>query len=132
MVRTSSVVLVAVLLVGACAWLAPDDPPPPPEYASIPHVDAKGIRPPRPIRRVEPVTPPGFASSGRRATAKVEIVVDATGFVEAGWLVRGDPQWGAAVLDAVRQWTFEPATRDGKPIRVRFRITSEYESQGLF
>lgn len=33
--------------------------------------------------------------------------------------LEGDPRLAAAALDAVRQWRFEPAVRDGKPVESR-------------
>ena len=31
-------------------------------------------------------------------------------------------QFNAAVLRAVKQWRYEPATKNGKPVRIRIRI----------
>lgn len=67
---------------------------------------------------------PSIVPGSRPATlcfsAEVRLVVDAAGRVEPETvrLVRStDPVYGQAVLAGVRSWRFEPARREGTPVR---------------
>jgi TonB family protein len=60
-----------------------------------------------------------------RGTTVVEIVIDEDGCVRQTRLVSQTPvrSLNAAVLAALEQWVFLPATRDGRPVRVFFDVT---------
>jgi protein TonB len=52
------------------------------------------------------------------------LVVDESGLVtDARPEVPGHPRVDAAILAALRQWRFEPATRGGAPVAVEYPIT---------
>lgn len=91
--------------------------------ATTPVYEAGGnITAPRVKYRVEAVPPRGLAGGPREATVEAEIGAD--GIVRAVCIRSGNPQWAAVLQDAVRQWQFEPATMDGKPVPVRFVVTA--------
>jgi len=53
-------------------------------------------------------------------TAKVEFVVDATGRTTGFTVVTtDDPQLADAVIDAVKQWRFDPARQNGVPVATK-------------
>jgi TonB family protein len=53
----------------------------------------------------------------------VEVIVTAEGDVAEAHVVWSKwPEVDDAVVGAARQWKFRPATRSGKPIRVRFTV----------
>jgi TonB family protein len=53
-------------------------------------------------------------------TAKVEFVVDATGHTLGFTVVStDDPQLADAVIDAVKQWRFDPAHVNGAPVSMK-------------
>lgn len=121
--------LLSLILTGAltaCATGASQSNVPyldsmPPEYAEWPAAArSEGIEPPKVIRRVDPdpVRPV------RDSMAAVEAAVDETGRILAVWYLDGDPHWSRAVGQAFARWQLEPATQNGKPIAVRFRITA--------
>ena len=79
------------------------------------------------------VTPPTLVSprvptvpaSGAAASAapEVEVVVAASGEVESVKLVAGQTTALSGMqISAVKAWRFEPATRDGQPVRYRLRV----------
>ncbi len=80
--------------------------------------------PPKVIRRVDPQMTREFRRSRSDARATVEAVVDEQGKVADVWYVEGDERWAWIVAFALRKWEFEPATLDGKPIAVRFKMSS--------
>lgn len=91
---------------------------------SIPKAEPGGaIIAPRVLQRMAPHAT-GDAVRRLPLTAAVEAVIEADGAVGQVCRVSGDPEWAKTLADAVRQWRFEPATLDGKPLAVRFTITS--------
>jgi len=83
-----------------------------------------GIKAPKIIKRVNPTVPP---FSGTQFV-EVESVIDETGHVSNICRVSGEPRFIEGVVGAMRQWVFEPATLDGKPIKVRFRLTTRFHN----
>ena len=127
-------ILLAAIFLSACAATAPppvSDPaiPPPAGFEHIPLFEkGEGMEPPKVLERVEPRASRELRQSVMKASATVELVIDETGKVAAAWYVDGHREWAKALLAAVRQWRFQPATRDGQPIAVRSRITSTLRS----
>ena len=77
------------------------------------------------IHRVDP----DYARLDRR-TVRVtglpilEAVISDTGTVESVRMLKPmDPELDAVLLEAVRQWRFRPAMKDGRPVRVRYTLT---------
>jgi TonB family protein len=59
----------------------------------------------------------------------LETIVDAQGRVQSTKLIKGEP-WGLteSAVQAVRQWTFSPATLDGTPVPVCYILTVSFKS----
>jgi periplasmic protein TonB len=70
---------------------------------------------------VQPVYPEEALRAGLEGLVVLEAIVDERGKVGHDIkIVRSlDPSCDEAAVAAVRQWRFRPATRDGKPIKVR-------------
>jgi TonB family protein len=83
---------------------------------------AGDVKAPKVIRKVDPQVPNFYGTQ----IVEVETIIDETGRVTGVCDVKGEPGLVTAVLSAVRQWSFEPATLDGKPVKVRFRITTQF------
>lgn len=125
-----SLVLSALLIGCASHPFATVTSDMPDEYLALPTVNAEsGILPPRAIRRVEPLAPAELVDSGRTVEASVGAAINTEGRVEAVWLESGDPVWARALADSVARWTFEPATKDGQPVAVRYSINSKFTSR---
>lgn len=122
-------VLLAISLV-SCTSAAPDAMvqsgpcPAEAEPTAVTIEEGSGIIAPKVIHRAEPKA---RSMAGRRATAIVEAVIGEDGVPRHICVTSGDPDWGRIVADAVREWRFEPATRDGKPVAVRFSLTSKWD-----
>ncbi|MBX3229494.1 MAG: energy transducer TonB [Labilithrix sp.] len=65
-----------------------------------------------------PAYPEDARRQGIEAVVVVKFVVTADGRVEDARIVKGHPLFDAAVLASVRDWTFEPATLEGQPVRM--------------
>ncbi|HEX7707356.1 MAG TPA: energy transducer TonB [Thermoanaerobaculia bacterium] len=119
-------VLLLILLVG-CSSSSPSGSVAVDSYAAIPKYEKGGpITPPRVIKRVEPVISRALRETTRAADAEIEAVIDEKGTVIGAVYLSGNREWAQALAYAVGRWRFEPATLDGKPIAVRFTISSTF------
>ncbi|MGA7359626.1 MAG: energy transducer TonB [Candidatus Sulfotelmatobacter sp.] len=79
-----------------------------------------GIRPPRAISRVDPEFTEEARKKNVSGTVAISFVVTSKGDVTA---VRVNRSLGSGLdekaIEAVRQWKFEPATKDGEPVAVQ-------------
>jgi TonB family protein len=77
---------------------------------------------PVPRKAVAPVYPKELADLGNQGEISVEFFIDEHGNVRMPYVL-GRPNIALANLavDAVRQWTFEPPTRQGQPVLVHVR-----------
>jgi protein TonB len=95
---------------------------------TVPVPAARFDRAPRLLRMVEPVYPPEAFAKKIEGVVSVEILVDAGGRVARTRITQSVPLLDAAALDAVRQWVFSPAMKDGRAVAtlatapVTFRI----------
>jgi protein TonB len=95
--------------------------PPVPTVEGSPEIQAPVV-----IQKVEPIVKRSLR--GRTALATVEAIVGEDGKARNVCVTSGDPEWGRAVAVALRKWRFKPATLNGKPIAVRFELTSTWRS----
>jgi TonB family protein len=99
------------------------------------HIRAQGamrvggdVHAPKVVHRVEPA----YSDEARRNRVSgiviLEVLIDATGHVTEVLPLKPLP-YGltAAAVDAVKQWTFEPATLAGKPVPVIFDLTVNFK-----
>lgn len=85
---------------------------------------------PVPINVVRPRYPTDLADRGVQGRAVVEFYIDESGAVRMPAVVEADfAELGDLSGDAVRQWTFEPPTRHGKPIVTRVRQTFHFRPE---
>lgn len=89
-----------------------------------------GITPPRVIHQVMPQSNPddakGFRISG---TVLVGLVVSSKGEPMEVHVVKSlDKDVDDTAVDAVKQWKFDPAKKDGRPIAVRVTVEIRFHS----
>lgn len=87
------------------------------------------IEPPKVVTKVQPKYPNASARDAAQASVLIECVIGLDGRAHAPEIV-GDvpaPFIAYAALDALRQWRFTPATADGKPVPVLFRMTVNFK-----
>jgi TonB family protein len=74
---------------------------------------------PRVIRRVEPVYSDAARQMRRHGSVQLEGTVEADGSIDRLRVVQSvDPDLGQHALDAVKEWRFEPARKNGRAIPV--------------
>jgi TonB family protein len=78
--------------------------------------------------RVEPHYPDEYRRAGVSGIAILEAALSETGAVENVGVIKSiAPGLDMAAVEAVRQWKFQPATRDGKPVPVLFNLTINFK-----
>ena len=75
---------------------------------------------------MRPTYPPIARSARVSGIVVVDTIVDTTGRVSEARVARSIPLLDAAALDAIRQWRFEPATLDGRAVRVSTTVTVNF------
>ena len=119
-------ILILVTAVG-CSTASGKNPVAPINFDEIPKYEQGGpISAPKVISRVEPETSQAFRTKYSFAEAKIEAVIDESGKVVAARFVSGDREWAELLAKAVGRWRFEPATREGTPVAVRFAVSSTF------
>jgi TonB family protein len=81
----------------------------------------KGITPPRISHQVDPQHPPrGFRVSG---TVLIGLIVRSNGDPDDVHVTRSlEKEVDQCAVDAVKQWKFQPATKDGKAVSVKISV----------
>ncbi|MCB9765533.1 MAG: energy transducer TonB [Alphaproteobacteria bacterium] len=85
--------------------------------------------PPQPVNRAAPAYPPRARAKGITGFVTLNLRVGFDGRVEDARVVEAQPKgvFEQPALEAVRQWTFRPATYEGRPVTVRVRQTLRFE-----
>jgi protein TonB len=65
-----------------------------------------------------PAYPEDARKQGIEAVVVVKLIIDEAGRLEEMRIAKGHPLFDEVVLAAIRTWTFEPATLDGRPVRM--------------
>jgi TonB family protein len=87
-----------------------------------------GVAMPRLKHEVRPAYPEGAAQRGAEGTVEVEAIVEGDGSVSAVRLVKSvDDDVDRAVVQAVRQWRFEPLTIAGRAVRWHLVVTIPFQ-----
>ena len=71
------------------------------------------------VRDVEALYPPKMLRQGKTGSVVVQLVVEKDGSVSSVSVIggSGQPEFEQAVMRVAYQWTFVPATRNGRPVR---------------
>jgi|GEM_PF-2648165 len=77
--------------------------------------------------QVDPLYPADALKQKIGGLCIIEAIIDEQGnVIEAKLLMAENEQLGNAALDAVRQWKFKPAIRNGVPVRVFYNLTISF------
>jgi TonB family protein len=93
--------------------------------------EAVSLVPPKVITRTQPEYPFAMRRYGLRGQVTLGFEVDLKGKVQNVVIVSSDnPAFEEPALKAVRQWTFQPATRDGEPVVQKMRVPITFQLLG--
>jgi tetratricopeptide (TPR) repeat protein len=114
------------------AAAAPAPPPPAPvidlaKAPSLPRVYTAAdvdVMPPQPINRAMPGwRPPNLLAAQRSFRGVLEVIVNEQGVVEwAGMSKPSFPSYDVDLITASKAWSFQPATKDGEPVKYRLGV----------
>jgi TonB family protein len=83
----------------------------------VPHLTSSDVSAPGPIRKVDPKYPPTLIKEHVEGEVVLYAVIRSDGSVDSIQLVRGiDDQLDANAMQALSQWRFRPATKQGAPV----------------
>ncbi|TCK51522.1 protein TonB [Xanthomonas vasicola] len=99
-----------------------------PARAAISSVEAKPLP-----GNAMPSYPPAIARAGLQGSRTARLQLDVQGKVSNVTIVdrsgSDDPRLDAAVVESLRQWRFEPATRDGHAVVSSVQVPVEFTAQ---
>jgi TonB family protein len=81
------------------------------------------------IASVAPVYPALAKSQHVSGDVKIDALIDVNGRVTTMKILSGPPLLQEAAMDALRQWKYQPATLDGKPVPMHLTVTLRFRSQ---
>jgi periplasmic protein TonB len=81
------------------------------------------------ISSVPPVYPALAKNQRVSGNVQVDALIDATGRVTTMKVVSGPTLLQQAAMDALRQWKYQPATLDGKPVSMHLTVTLQFRLQ---
>jgi len=88
------------------------------------------VTPPKGISTLIPAYPEELRQQGIQGEVGLQVAIDEKGTVAGVKVARPlHPYLDFAAVQAVRQWTFEPATKDGKPILFNANITVVFDPE---
>ncbi|RME68530.1 MAG: TonB family protein [Verrucomicrobia bacterium] len=86
---------------------------------------------PKPVLTEAPAYPVELERKGVRGSVTVEFYIDEQGVVRMPAVTKADHiELGALAVDAVRNWRFEPPTRNGRPVLTRVRQRFDFKGKG--
>ena len=87
------------------------------------------VTPPRVIKQVNPQYSSGSHGIRLKGSVLIETVVGSRGTTRKTRVVRGlDKDVDEAAVEAVKQWIFEPARKEGKAVAVSVQIEIQFHS----
>lgn len=106
----------------------PDAPAGAPRSEEAPDVHriGGGVSAPVPISRVQPKFPAGVPEGTQEARVMLKIVIGTEGEVAEAEPIDGDPAFFEAAIEAVKQWKFQPGMKEGKPVKVRANVETNF------
>jgi TonB family protein len=100
--------------------------------ANAPRVSSADLNGPSPIRKVDPKYPPTLIDEHVEGEVVLYAVIRRDGTVDSIQLVRGiDEQLDANAMNALSQWKFRPATRQGDPVELEAIVHIPFHAPDL-
>jgi protein TonB len=84
------------------------------------------VRPPERLAFVKPEYPEVARKARVSGKVILQVVVGRTGEIEQVTVLRSDPLFDRAAIDAVRRWRYRPALQGGQPVKVYMTVIVEF------
>ncbi|HET8644128.1 MAG TPA: energy transducer TonB [Vicinamibacteria bacterium] len=109
-------------VVGGIVGGLPQEAPPPPKVVRV----GGQLRAPKMVRKVPPIYPPLAQAARLQALVILEAHVDTTGRVRQVKVLRGQPLFEEAAVEAVKQWRYMPLLLNGEPTEFLLTVTVQF------
>lgn len=93
---------------------------------STPEPQIRTVQAGKLISRVNPIFPPMASASGLHGRVELKVAIDKEGVVTNVQQTSGNAILGAAAVQAVRKWRYEPSQLDGRPVDVEKTIIIDF------
>ena len=91
------------------------------------YVKTKAIKPPKAKHVPDPEYPASERRSKMEGYVSLHVVVDDHGLVRVPIVdVSPSPEFAASAIEALKKWTFEPASLEGQPVAILINVTMEF------
>jgi TonB family protein len=90
-------------------------------------VSKDDVKPPKLLKKVNPVYPEDARKRGVQGTVILEAKIDESGRVIDTMVLRSVPELDQAAVDAVKQWVYEPMVINGQPMKAVFTLTVRFQ-----
>ena len=100
-----------------------------PKPVSAPPPVGGQVQPALLIKSVPPVYPPFARSNHTSGDVTVDALIDVNGNVTDLKAVSGPPILRLAAIEAVRQWKYDPARLDGRPVAIHLTLTVRFHAE---
>jgi TonB family protein len=87
------------------------------------------VKPAQLISHASPIYPALAKNQHVSGNVLVDALIDANGRVTSMKVISGPTLLHQAAMDAVRQWKYQPATLDGKPVAMHLTVTVQFRLQ---
>lgn len=84
------------------------------------------VRSPELIKKVTPEYPEEARRAKAQGRVELRAIIGVDGNVESVRVMRSVPMLDDAAVACVKQWKFRPATKSGRPVRVRFNVMVDF------
>jgi TonB family protein len=92
-----------------------------------PGAKAGKVQAPKILHRRAPEAPPAARKARIQGAVSIKAILAESGRVTQPRIVQAPPLGlGAATLDALCDWSFEPAVFEGKPVKVKYDLTMNF------
>ena len=85
------------------------------------------VEAPEIVKQVQPRYPEVAKAARASGLVILEAIINTEGVVEDVKVLRGHPLLQQAAMDAIVQWKFKPGRLNGKPVRVVFTLTVNFQ-----
>ena len=94
--------------------------------SAVPGEDGAAVVPPKLIKSVRAIVAPEALQDFATGDVKLDAVVDATGRVKSMKAIAGPASLRTPAMDALKEYRYEPARRNGKPVAAHVTVTIKF------
>ncbi len=86
-----------------------------------------GVTPPQVVHRADPIYPASLSGPKREGGVVLDAVIPEDGMPRVIRVIRSlDWQFDEIAINALKEWRFSPAMKDGRPVKVRMNVAVDF------